>query len=550
MNHITRARVAIASFSVLLLLVVGFGTFNYFQSSQELPLLPAPSIHADVSAQPLLTYAKSLQQKFPVDISATKPSLCKSMTPGWLESENLQPGVAITRMDWRNLNLAQLGGSSLWINNTSVTCGDIVQIHASANPANKTDLGPRIFEVMRIGQYQGSGARVMWTSKPISLKYRAVPRVKTVTRTVATAWPTTTKFRVGRDWTPGLYLVVAISPSGNIDNVAPMILRAPDGSSKLLLVHSTMTWTAYNTFGGRSAYIAPNRSSVERSTVVSMDRPLVGSGANHLDRDAIALVQYLESAGISVDQVSDVDVSQRPSILMSYNGLVFSGHAEYMTRRLFDTILAARNQGINIAILGANVAYWQTRLADSPIGPNRKIEIYRNARLEPLTAPDQLTVQFQDPRINTPASLFTGEKTSGVHVSGGLKSVAIPSWLTLPAGAHINNWPVTSEIDGLTTGAAVPPNIHTIFEGKFRLIHNSSGRVVSSKRSLIANTIWYTSPSGSAVFAAGVNYWACELSLTCNGSTMDPKSRDTLQSITKQVLTLWQKKEVGKTLRP
>jgi len=50
-------------------------------------------------------------------------------------------------------------------------------------------------------------------------------------------------------------------------------------------------------------------------------------------------------------------------------------------------------------------------------------------------------------------------------------------------------------------------------------------------------------------FNAGISTWACDLIATCAYSTVDEKSRATLDSVTKQVLALWETKGIGKTLK-
>jgi len=61
-------------------------------------------------------------------------------------------------------------------------------------------------------------------------------------------------------------------------------------------------------------------------------------------------------------------------------------------------------------------------------------------------------------------------------------------------------------------------------------------------------SIWFTTPSGAAIFNAGVTTWSCDLIETCAYSTVDAASRATMVSVTAQILNLWQTKAVGKTL--
>ncbi len=525
---------------------------TYYNSNQavekRLPLLPQ---HADIPVRPILTYQDSLSQSLPSDQSALTQN-CPTQPTDWVAKENANPGLSLATSDWHNLRVYSPTGSVLYVDKQSVTCGEKISIRASLYSGNRrkvSDHRPRSFQVIRIGWYGGSGGRMMWNSGPLKLSVRNVPTVHQLTRMIETKWPVTSTFQVGQDWAPGLYVVASVGPDGNFENLSPFILRSPPGSSKLALVHSTLTWAAYNGFGGRSTYMAPVSADTERSTVASMDRPLAGSGASHLDRDAIAFTQYIESAGFSVDHYSDVNIDQQPSLINNYGGLILSGHPEYMTRNEFDTFIAARNQGINLAIFGANTAYWQTRIAPSPLGPNRRIEIYRSAVIDPITEWNKVSIEFGDKRVNTRPSLITGERTAGVHVTGTLTAQKIPRWLSILPKSTLSGWPVNSEIDGAATGVAVPPTTHIIFQGKFVYFDSVSASKAPGGRSLVGQTIWFTSPSGAATFVAGINYWACELSYSCTESVVNDSTRAVLQSVTSQVLHLWQTKEIGKQLK-
>ena len=533
---------------ILLGLFSVISVVQYFHSDTD--VLPPIKQHGDVSRQPLYTFNQSLNQKLPADTGKPLPSNCSPLKSNWLSIENLNPGVDMTNKDWKALDLFSAGGSALWLDKDSVTCGETINIHASLTARYRSDEGPRTFRVMRVGYYGGTGAREVWSSPPTNLVYRNVPSVRVLTRMVETNWPITTSFVVGKQWAPGLYLVASYSPTGTIENWSPFILRSPQNSSKLLLVHSTLTWQAYNSFGGRSAYKAPEKSDQERSKVVSFDRPYAGSGIMHMDRDAVSLVQFLESENIAADQISDINLTTQPSLINDYSGLILSGHPEYMTHTEFATVLAARNKGINLALLGANSAYWQVRLENSKIGDNRRFAIYRDATIDPQTAPDKLTVEFGDSRINWQPSLITGERTAGVHVYGDMKLVDEPQWLSIPAKTDLLGWPNNSEIDSRAFGQASPPNQHLLFSGKFHLANpNSKGARVKT-RSLTGQTIWFALPSGAAEFVTGINYWPCELSGFCAEQSLTTEARDAIRSITSQVLHVWEHKAVGPMIDP
>ena len=548
-------------FAVIAVCLIALGaglSITFYSDLQERPPTKLPPIakHADIKKSTLETFAQSLNTPLPADVSSYPNSTCTPLSGDWIKKENLKPGINMTMSSWHNFDIANPRGSVLWLDQTSVSCGQTVGIHASSHLVTEAPAGKRTFQALRIGWYGGSGARLVWKSKPMLLKMQKTPIVKNAERMVETNWKRTLSFTVGKDWVPGFYLIASISPRGAIESVAPLIVRSPLSTSKLVLVHSTLTWAAYNTYGGRSLYLGPGGSIVarrlERSRIVSMDRPIEGSGALHLDRDGITLVQFLEKEGINTDQIADVDLHQWPSISTHYNGVVFSGHAEYFTRRMFDTITADRNQGINLAFLGANNAYWQTRLGPSPIGMNRHVIVYRSTVEDPVTENKAVTVEFQDPHVNTPPNLLTGTLTSGVHVYGNLHAVDIPKWLKIPAKSTIDGVSGDTEINATVKGAAQPPNVHILFTGKldFRDTLPSTEEEVSKFEKVpIEQTVWFTTPSGAAVFSASITTWTCNLLPSCVSHAVGAPTEKIMQSMTSQILTLWQQKAVGKTLK-
>jgi hypothetical protein len=549
------------TFVVIAVVLIGLGgglsTSFYLDLQERPPTKIAPiAKHAEIKKSTLETFAHSLSATLPADVSSYSNSTCSMQTGDWVKSENLKRGVNMSMSRWHNFDIASPRGSLLWLDKTSVSCGTKVGIHASSYLTSYAPAGKRTFEALRIGWYGGSGARLVWKSKAIQLKMQKTPIVKNAERMVETRWKTTLSFSVGKDWVPGFYLIASVSPNGALESVAPLIVRSPLASSKLVLIHSTLTWAAYNTYGGRSLYLGPGGSIVarrlERSRIVSMDRPIEGSGALHLDRDGITLVQFLEKEGINTDQIADVDLHEWPSISTYYSGVVFGSHPEYFTRRMFDAVTADRNQGINLAFLGANSAYWQTRLASSPTGANRHVIVYRKTREDPVTANNSVTVEFQDPHVNTPPNLLTGTLTTGVHVYGNLHSVEIPKWLKIPSPSHIYGVSGDTEIDATVKGAAQPPNVHILFTGKldFRDALPSTEEEVSKfEKAPIEQTVWFTTPSGAAVFDAGLTTWSCNLLPSCVSHAVKAPTESILQSVTRTVLKLWQRKAVGNSLK-
>ena len=509
--------------------------------------------HSDILKQPMQSFADSLETSAPADATAYPKNSCPALSTNWVADENAKTGDAMTVKDWKILNLEGAQGSALWLNKTSGNCGDTVNIHASlyGTSADTVRTGTRTIEALRVGWYQGSGARTVWSSGPVKLKEQKTIFPRDAARMIETKWPTTLKVKIDSSWVPGFYLFITRSADGTLENTAPFVLHSPLGSSKLIVMHSFISWNIYNTFGGRSGYLGAGATKPEmrkeRSRIVSLDRPIVGSGGFSIHRDAISLVQFLEKAGINTDQFSDFDLDSWPSITSNYNGIILGGHPEYFTRRIFETLISARNTGTNIAILGGNTGIWQMRTAPSKIGPNRRIVIYRTATEDPVVDLRQISIQFADKRLNIPPTLLTGTLADGVHVYGNLKVVSIPKWLKIPAKATINGISPDSEVEHTVSTVASPPKVHILFSG---IMHYRDAPTVGlpPRPTPVAQSVWFTTPSGAAVFNAAINTWSCDLIETCAYSTVDDASRKIMVSVTTQILNLWQTKAVGKTL--
>jgi len=544
----------IAFVAIFAFLLGGGAGYLIFKGESAPEKFPELVTHKDLLNRPMASFQASLNIALPADALALPASTCPALSSHWVTEENQKPGLPnMTIKLWKHVDLSGTSGSALWLDQTSVACGDKVNLHAALYQPFSSSSQPkaRTFAAYRIGYYAGAGAREIWKSDTFKLKPGKSTTSKDATRFTQAKWPATTTFTVGKEWTPGFYLIVSLAPNGTIENAAPLVVRSPIGSSKLIMMHSFLTWNAYNSFGGRSTYKGPGENiaarKAQRSRVASFDRPILGSGAYAIQRDSIPFVQFSEKEGINVDQVSDLDIDQWPSLASHYNGLLLIGHCEYFTNRMFNTFIALRNSGVNLAIFGGNTGIWQVRLQESAAGPRRIMAIYRVANQDPVSDLKQVSIQFADERLNTPASLITGEQTAGVHVFGKLDPVEIPHWLTLPTDPVIDEIGNDTEGDGVRNNVATPPNIHIIFAGKLKQRDPGVPPPEGSKR--IVQTIWFTTPSGSAIFNAGMTTWNCNLMASCIDLPYSPKAQEVVAATTRQVLQLWQNKKLGVTLK-
>jgi len=494
-----------------------------------------------------MSYEDSLRISAPADLSPIEGG-CPNNQAGWVIKENKKVGIPGDLKQWRKINYSSPRGSALWINKSSATCGDSIQVFASKYNSSRFDKSKRSISVIRLGWYNGSGGHEYWSTKKFFLKEQKVPETTGLLHTVETKWNPTAAFTIGKDWAPGFYLVVTKNRKDKIEAIAPLIVRSKLHDSTLALMHSTLTWQAYNNFGGYSLYRGLGDSDEarvnNRSRTVSFDRPYSGSGAVHINRDAIALTQFIEKQGFDVDHYADTDIDAKPSILKSYNGVLFGGHPEYATRRIYEATFAARNSGVNLAFFSANSFYWQARITSSTIGASRQVSVFRDEKEDPEQDEYFKTVRWQSDSLYLPPNLLTGGLTSGVHVGGALIARDVPTWLKIDTSTLLGPWGYENESEATYEGSTHPANTRIIFAGEFK----KGGQSNEDTSTVRVETSWYKTPSNAAVFNGGLSLWSCEILESCVNANFDDLTRIKLQSITLQVLSLWKIRGVATTL--
>lgn len=520
-----------------------------------IPKFSALPTHGPIPPQPEVTQADIAGWNALTNSDQIPQNNCPTFTSQDLTAENLKESPNLSLSTFREIATTKNPASALWLNKISVSCNSTISVHA-ALPFEQQEKGSsseRKIVAIRIGWYGGAGGREVWSSPLIKLKIQRVYQPINNLRMVETDWPVTLKMKVGRDWAPGFYIIATETKFGQIENYAPLILRSPLGSSAVALIHSTLTWQAYNEFGDRSLYrgpgLTPAEASDERSRIASFDRPFGGSGSLLMRRDALPIVELAESKGILLDNFADTDLSDYPALTKSYNELVFSGHPEYWTQSMFTNVIAARNSGLNLAFFGGNTAYWRARVEPSPQGPNRHVVVYRYGFQDPVTDPHQVSVKFTDPGVNQPGALLDGGFTSGIGVTGSLLPVHIPQWIGVSQKTKLEGFSKWSEIETAhNLDKATPANIHILFQGKFKSSDVSGVDSKFNSKNGVATTFWFPSPSGAVTFNAGVNLWVCNLEPSCPLSSTADATTSALQTITAHVITTLSHRGAGVTL--
>ena len=280
--------------------------------------------------------------------SVSKPVRPALQVASDIAAENARPGSdgwQITRPAGR----AQIEG---YADRLSAIRGEDVRLFVrTASAARFT------FEVWRMGWYGGAGGRRVLEPVETPSLPQPDPSLEEKHGTVRCAWNSAAMLRVEDDWPTGVYLVklTALGFSSYI----PLVVRDDSARGAIMFQTSVFTYAAYNDWGGRSAY------GKKRSTKVSFDRPFVRTfGAGDFGMHEAAILRFVERLGLPVIYVTDLDTHRAPERLLDQRALLIAGHDEYWTRSMRDGVEAGRDEGVHVAFLGANDAYWQVRLED------------------------------------------------------------------------------------------------------------------------------------------------------------------------------------------
>lgn len=167
-------------------------------------------------------------------------------------------------------------------------------------------------------------------------------------------WDRSTTLDIPRSWPSGYY--AAVFPTFFGERYLPFIVRedTPGSTSNVVVLASTHTWQAYNSFGSRSTH--PRQ--------VSYDRPYFAD--NGLGRYAFErpFVNWMTATGRPFEVISDMDLED-PTILSGYDVLVIPGQAAYWTTTARATVDEFSRTGGHIAALSGNTMWWQIRLENN-----------------------------------------------------------------------------------------------------------------------------------------------------------------------------------------
>lgn len=163
--------------------------------------------------------------------------------------------------------------------------------------------------------------------------------------------------------------------AGNTLVDAPIVVRSTRELDKplpntALIVMPSLTWLAYNRSdvdrnGWQDSWYATGMRS--RSAQVPIIAPLTTIEVDGAETDylwSMPLFAWLEAnqrtavGRVRTQVITEMDLERMsPATLRRYNVIVFPGHVEYYTARIYDRLMSYRNRGGDIMFLEANSFY-------------------------------------------------------------------------------------------------------------------------------------------------------------------------------------------------
>jgi len=429
-----------------------------------------------------------------------------SVSPVPASSAEAPPGVGTP--GWQITHPGPQGGIEGFADHVSITPGGQVALVVSTTARTYTATA------YRMGNYTGSEAQQVWASPPQPGTKQAPAVVQAPTSTVVAPWRVS--LMVGTaGWAPGDYLF-RLDGDNDAQQFVPLTVRTPSNAGRIVIINAVTTWQAYNRWGGYSLYDSPSGRKAQRSRAVSFDRPYQAKdmqGAGDFLYFELPMLLFAERSGHPVGYATDTDLHADAHLLDGAAAVITLGHDEYWSGAMRANVTQARDRGVNLAFLGGNEIYRHIRLDPTPLGANRLEIDYKSFTEDPLseTNPADATQEWRSPPDPRPESVLLGNFYQCNPVTADLVAADAGNWLLagIVADGEKLAGMVGNEYEQVDLSVPTPRPIEILFHSPLTCQHRPG----------FADTSYYTTPSGAAVFSAGTQYWICGLDPHCLKAT-------------------------------
>lgn len=453
-----------------------------------------------------------------------------------IRTENLLPGSG----DWRIGAGDTVGADDLgrqiagYASATSVNLGESIDFHVSTEPAQRFTVA-----IYRLGYYGGLGARQLTTSPNMSGVRQPDPITDSTNGMIHCPWTPSWTLKVPTSWTSGAYLAAFTTDDGH-RSLAPFVVRDDARKADFLVVLPFSTYQAYNQWPldgqvGKSLYYGygdesdAGEAQVEggsvrvdvhgkpvsygaRARTVSFARPYSGVGLpQRIDLD-YEFLQWAERMGYDVSYSTSVDLHQGRVTPSQYSAMVFSGHDEYWSQRMRDTVSAAVDRGTHLAYTAANNVYWHVRFEPNPHGTDVPVMVCWKSDPDPAPDSSGPTCLWREVDSNGAQSeqSLLGVMYNGIPKEEVPLSVSTPEhWFWAGTGVRDGETIpgiVGGEADGFYAGSPKPDSAqHTLLSASHYMA------LGGSNWPRIQHTSLYETDRGAIVFDAATFNWSLGL---------------------------------------
>ena len=310
----------------------------------------------------------------------------------------------------------------------------------------KTPASSYHIDVLRLGYYQGNGARkVAANITPTA----SLPQTQPACLAAATTglidcgnWTASASWAVPASAVSGVYVAHLVRNDTGGSNQIVFVVRDDASHSDVVFQTSDTTWQAYNTYGGNSLYTCAtncppgNPGAYKGASKVSYNRPFTPSadgGTASIYYAEFAMLRFLEANGYDMSYMAGIDVNSRGPLLQNHEVFVSSGHDEYWSGQQRTNVEAARDAGVSLAFFSGNEMFWKTRWEssiDSSATAGRTLVSYKDTHYNAPVDPVAWTGTWADPRFSPPGdggnppNALTGQY---FVVNAGTSDIQVPS---------------------------------------------------------------------------------------------------------------------------
>lgn len=472
----------------------------------------------------------------------------------WVIQENQKPGT--TAWQITGTPPESIAG---FADRTYAANGDSVTLRVSTNAS-----GYRV-EAYRMGDYQGTGGRLVWTSQQLAgTQQPECPLVQGVNKVTCANWSPSLRVPITAEFVPGDYLFKLVGNGGQ-ESYVPLTVWDPGSHATYVLKNDVLTWQAWNSYGGYDYYVGQGDCPqgvyplCSRARVVSFDRPYDfayngGQGTGDFLALELPLVRWAERQGLDLSYVTDLTVIDHPDLLTAHKAMFSLGHDECWELKERQAAVAAQAAGVNLAFFGASGVLRHVRVQASQLGPNREVVDYRDGTADPANGhgdPREVTGNtWSSPPANWPEEDFVGESYNGFlepdTAPGALQVAESDSWIFAGTGLKDGDavpGVIRSDVDSLQPKQGHPPNVEVLAHSA--LDANNAQARTRAGDSFFSDMTYYTDPeSHGGVWDSGTNNWIPDLA-PCPAGRQCPA--DVVGAITGNLLKVFGQGPAGNT---